>query len=169
MSARDITGGVAVNYVLPAASGAPGQVLAVGVPAPTALNQLVWATAAPTLVTSYTLTLYEVGGDGSTAEISGNLYRSGTIMILAVQGAATQMNTVNSGGVISQTALPAPPGGRVAFALPIFDATLGVNTVAVAYIDSTGFVILGPDAAARFAPGKTLSLLGFTLVWEAAA
>lgn len=168
MSARDITGGVAANYVLPAASGIPGQVLAVGVPAPT-LNQLVWATAAPTLVTSYTLTLYEVGGDGSTAKISGNLYRSGTIMILAMQGAATQMNTVVSGPIISQTVVPGPPLGMVTFALPIFDATLGVNTVAVMAIDSSGTVSLGPDAAARFAPGKTLLLLGFTLVWEAAA
>lgn len=171
MSARDITGGVAANYVLPATSGTPGQVLAVGPPV-VGLNQLVWATAAPKLVTAYTLTVFEPGGDGSTSAISGNLYRTGTTMILAMQGvAATMVTVVASGPITAQVALPAPdlPASLATLALPIFDILLGVNIVAIATLDATGFINIGPNAGALWPPGKKLALLGFTLTWEAAA
>lgn len=181
MSARDVTGGISSNYVLPSAVGGAGQAL-LAPSAPTGgLNQLVWGTPAPELAATFTLIMLEPGGNGSTSSVSGSIFRSGNLITMCALGPGTGSITMvgTAGGASGLLAMmsnpiPFPPGSPdmsplpwVNWALPLRD-----ETGFAFYLNATGFLgQLGDvraypsDGTLTFAAGRVFTLMGFSVSW----
>lgn len=181
MSARDVTGGISSNYVLPSAVGGAGQAL-LAPSAPTGgLNQLVWGAPAPELAATFTLIMLEPGGNGSTSSVSGSIFRSGNLITMCALGPGTGSITMvgTAGGASGLLAMlsnpiPFPPGSPdmsplpwVNWALPLRD-----ETGFAFYLNATGFLgQLGDvraypsDGTLTFAAGRVFTLMGFSVSW----
>ena len=164
MALRDLFGGNSTPFKLPSALGTEGQVLSVQAGSKT----LTWAPGAE-YVGPQTFNMNGVPGSSGVLNLAADLYRIGSVYILAIQNvtstvtfSATNGYLTSSPGVFAAIAPAAISGSTIAFQQLLSPTPYGS---CVWHLTPTGTLYITPLAYDKNHP---LSVIPGVIIWHAA-